>query len=66
MINIGDKYILHSENGHDYDIEVVNINYFRPPDMTYACDVYDDNGIYAGDVMFFGEEFFDKCEKVSE
>lgn len=64
IISIGDKYILHSENGHEYSIEVVNINDFRPPDMKYGCDVYDDNGTYAGDVMFVGEEFFKKCEKV--
>ena len=65
MISIGDKYIFHSENVHDYDVNVVNINDFRPPEMKYGCDVYDDNGTYAGDVMFFGEEFFSKCEKVN-
>ena len=30
MVSIGDKYILHLEDGRDYDIEVVNINDFRP------------------------------------
>lgn len=64
--NIGDKYILHSENGHDYSIVVININEFRPPNMTYGLDVYDDNGNYAGDVVFVGAPFFDKCVKCND
>ena len=58
MINVGDKYILHSSNGMDYDINVVNVNYCREPGMEYACDVIDGNGIHSDDVMFFGDEFF--------
>lgn len=65
MINIGDKYILHSSNGMDYNIEVVNVNDFREPSMKYGVDVYDGNGVYAGDVLFVGENFFNNCEKVS-
>ena len=64
MVKEGDKYILHSENGMDYSIEIVSVNDFRPPEEKYAADVYDGNGIYAGDVMFFGDEFLNKCEKV--
>ena len=62
MIKVGDKYILHSENGLDYNIEVVNVNHFRPEDEVYGCDVFC-GGVYAGDIMFFGEDFFAKCEK---
>lgn len=29
MAKVGDKYILHSANGMNYDIEVVNVNDFR-------------------------------------
>ena len=65
MVKEGDKYILHSENGMDYSIEIVSVNDFRPPEEKYAADVYDGNGIYAGDVMFFGDDFLNKCEKVS-
>lgn len=65
MVKVGDKYILHSENGMDYSIEIVNINNFREPDAKYGADVYDGNGVYAGDVMFFGDDFLNKCEKVS-
>lgn len=57
-INISDKFVLHSSNGHDYRIEVININFCRPPDMVYAIDVWDDNDIYMGDVQFVGENFF--------
>ena len=66
MVKVGDKFVLHSENGMDYSIEIVNINNFREPDVKYGADVYDGNGTYAGDVMFFGDDFLKKCEKVSE
>ena len=59
-MNIGDKYILHSENGMDYIIEIVSINEFREPSMKYGVDVWDGNGNYAGDVTFFGDDFFEK------
>ena len=65
MANVGDKYILHSENGMDYSIEIINVNDFREPSMKYGADVYDANGNYAGDVMFFGDDFLKKCQKVS-
>lgn len=64
MVKVGDKYILHSANGMDYNIEVVNVNDFREPSLKYGIDVYDGNGTYAGDVMFVGETFFNNCEKV--
>ena len=63
--NIGDKYIFHSENGMDYSIRIVNINDFRPDNERYGADVYDDNGNYAGDVMFFGDDFLQKCKKIT-
>ena len=28
-IKVGDKFILHSTDGNDYDIEVINVNLFR-------------------------------------
>lgn len=66
MANVGDKYILHSENGMDYSIEIINVNDFREPGMKYGADVYDANGNYVGgDVMFFGDDFLKKCQKVS-
>ena len=64
-VKVGDKYILHSENGMDYNIKIVSINDFRPDDSKYGADVYDGNGIYAGDVMFFGDDFLQKCEKIT-
>ena len=64
--NIGDKYIFHSENGMDYSIHIVNINDFRPDNERYGADVYDSNGNYAGDVMFFGDDFLQKCEKTAD
>ena len=55
---IKDEYVLHSVNGLDYKIIVININNCRPPDMKYGLDMWDNNGIYIGDVMFVGEDFF--------
>ena len=65
MAQIGDKFILHSSNGMDYSIEIVSVNNFREPSMKYGADVYDGNGVYAGDVMFFGDDFLRKCEKTT-
>ena len=61
MINVGDKYILHSSDGKDYNIEIVNVNHFREPGMEYACDVFDSNGNSINDdVIFTGDDFFNK------
>ena len=62
-VSVGAKYILHSANGLDYNINIVNINDFRPDNERNGADVYDGNGNYAGDVMFFGDDFLQKCEK---
>ena len=64
-VSVGDKYILYSANGMDYNIKIVNINDFRPDNERYSADVYDGNGNYAGDVMFFGDDFLQKCEKIT-
>lgn len=63
MINVGDEFVLHSKNGMDYKISVVNINDFREPSMKYAIDMEDGNGVQSPDVIFVGEEFFSKCER---
>ena len=68
LVDINDKFILHSENGKDYTIKVVNINTYRPPEQKYVVDVWDDQGQYAGDVKFVSDMFFllnrEKLEKV--
>ena len=57
-VKVNDKYIFHSKNGMDYRIEIVSVNEFREPSMKYGCDIWDGNGVYAGDVAFFGDDFF--------
>lgn len=57
-IKFNDEFILHSKNGMDYKIIVVNINDLREPSMKYGLDVWDGNGVYAGDVLFVGDSFF--------
>ena len=61
---IGDKYIFHSTNGMDYYVKIINVSEYREPDRKYGLDIYDENGVYAGDIMFFGDYFLDKCEKI--
>ena len=60
QVKLNDRFILHSENGHDYNITVVNINEFREPSMKYACDVYCEGNHVGDDFMFVGDEFFEK------
>ena len=68
MIKVRDKFVLHSENGMDYEIEVVNVNEFREPSMKYACDIVDGNGVSYWeaykDYYFCGDDFLSKCEKI--
>ena len=66
MAKVGDKYVLHSSNGMDYTIKIINISDFRPPEEKYGVDVYDGNGVHAGDVMFVGDSFLsqDKVELI--
>lgn len=59
-MNVGDIFILHSENGRDYTIEIVNVNECREPWLRYAADVWDDEGNCPEDFIFFGDEFFEK------
>lgn len=60
-MNVGDKFILHSENGKNYTIEIVNINEYREPSLKYATDIWDDEGYhFEEDFVFFGDEFFEK------
>ena len=70
MVNEGDKYTLHSINGMDYTVEIINVNYCRPPEMFYACDVIDGNGVSfyetQGDWFFCGDDLIDKCERTNE
>ena len=64
MYKIGEKFILHSDNGLDYDIEIVSINPCRPLEERYGVDMYCE-GEYYGDVYFCGEDFLNKCQKIS-
>ena len=68
-IKPGDRYVLHSENGGDYQIKVCNVNHFRESDMIYALDMTDPNGVdyyeSEGDWFFCGDDFMQKCEFIS-
>ena len=55
----GDHYILHSEDGNDYDIKIINVNEYRPPDMLYATDIYCDGKSWCNDIVFLGDYFFE-------
>ena len=64
-INVGDKFILHCENGKDYNCIVHNINNFRPPEMRYCLDA-DVNGVPLSDYAFVDELFFERNEDIIE
>lgn len=57
-IQVGDVYILHSEDGNDYEIRVLNINECREPNMKYAVDWFLNGVPMNKDVVFNGDEFF--------
>lgn len=70
MIKVGDLFRLDSVNGKTYQIEVVNVNMCRPPEMFYACDLKTDGepSYYEceGDYYFCGDDILDKCIKIKE
>lgn len=59
-IKKGDRFILHSTNGVDYEIEIVNVNNCRPPDMKYAFDIMVDGKNIYSDVVFQGDDWFNR------
>lgn len=61
-----ERFVLHSDNGLDYDIEVVSVNPYRPPGSEYAVDVFLDGKPVYNDVKFVGEDFLRKCERKGE
>lgn len=61
-VKIGDKFILHSKNGLDYDIDVVNVNICRPLNEIYAIDMWLNGQAIYDDVVFVGDEFIGMCE----
>ncbi len=63
-VKVGDKFILHSKNGLDYDIDVVNVNMNRPPNEVYAIDMWFNGQAVNDDVIFVGDEFIGMCEAV--
>lgn len=69
-IKVNDKFTLHSSDGNNYKIVIYNVNYYRPPDMTFAVLVYDEDGNKIenpyDDFLFIGEDFFIKHEKEIE
>ena len=63
-VKVGDKFILHSKNGLDYDIDVVNVNMNRPSNEVYAIDMWFKGQAVNDDVIFVGDEFIGMCEAV--
>ena len=62
----GDRLILNSVDGNNYEIEIVNVNPYRPPDMMYAVDLYIDDRQQNDDVIFVPEEVLDEFKKAEE
>ena len=63
MYNVGDMLLLHSVDGNDYEIEIINKNEFRPPSEKYACDV-SLKGQHYSDLYFCSDDFLNKCEVI--
>ena len=69
IIKVNDEFILHSSDGNNYKIVIYNVNYYRPPDMTFAVLIYDEDGRIKNpydDFFFIGEDFFIKNKEEIE
>lgn len=66
-IKVDDEFILHSSDGNNYKIVIYNVNYYRPPDTTFAVLIYDEDGNKIenpfDDFFFIGEDFFIEHEE---
>lgn len=64
-IKVNDEFILHKGEAK-FKIVIYNVNYFRPPNMTFAILLYDEDGNEIenpyDDFFFIGEDFFIKHE----
>ena len=59
MIKVGDEFIHHWKNGTDHRVKVIKKNNsVMDPGATYICDEFDENGVYNGDTLICGEDFF--------
>ena len=65
MVEVGDKFIFHSTNGTNYDIEVIDINLYYNPSMKYVINIDDYCEKHIGFLLFVGDDFLNKCEKVN-
>lgn len=64
-VKVGDELILHSSNGKDYPVKIININEYRPPETKYAVDIYSEGTWYSdtmNDYYFCGDDLIEKCE----
>lgn len=57
-IQKGDRFILHATNGVDYEIEILSVSDYRPPDMKYAMDIMVDGRNIYSDIIFQGDDWF--------
>ena len=68
-IKVNDEFILHKDDAK-FKIIIYNVNYYRPPDMTFAVLVYDEDGTEIenpyDDFFFIGEDFFINHKKEIE
>ena len=67
-IKVNDEFILHKGDAK-FKIVIYNVNYYRPPDMTFAVLIYDEDGRIKNpydDFFFIGENFFIKHKEEIE
>ena len=68
-VKVGDELILHSSNGKDYPVKIININEYRPPETKYAVDIYSEGTWYSdamNDYYFCGDDLIEKWEMKKE
>ena len=58
-IEKGDRFILHATNGIDYEIKILGVSDYRPPDMKYAMDITVGGRNVYSDIVFQGDDWFD-------
>ena len=64
-VKVGDKYVLHSKNGMNYCISIVNVSEYRCREERYGAYICDENGNCDKDIFFFDDNFLTMCKKIN-
>ena len=59
-IEVNDKFIFHTIDGRDPEIKIIDVSNYRPLESKYAVYIYDESRSYDENLIFVGDNFFER------